>query len=52
MSLNQIDTYGSDGEIKLLLGQPTDSGGDGVTDILASELKSVGHISFFYRIVH
>ena len=52
MSLNQIDAYQYDGERTLLLGQTTDSGGGGVTESLASEIKNVGGISFFYRIVN
>ena len=47
VSLNRIDTYPSDGGRTLLLGQTTDSGGGGVTEILASELKNIGRISFF-----
>ena len=52
MSLNQIGTYQSDGGITLLLGNKTDSGGGGVIESLFSELKNVGRISFFYRIVN
>ena len=47
MSLNQIDTYPSDGGRTLLLGHTTDSGGGGVTESLVSELKNIGRISFF-----
>ena len=52
MSLNQIYTYWSDGGRTLLLGQTIDSGGGGVTESLASELKNIGRISFFYCIVN
>ena len=52
MSLNQVDTDQSDGGRKFLFGQTTDSGGGVVTESLASELKNVGSISFFYRIVN
>ena len=52
MSLNQIDTHRSDGVITIILEQTTDSGGGGVTESLASELRNVGHISFFYPIVN
>ena len=48
VSLNQIDTYWYDGERTILLGQTTDSGGGGVTEILAVELKNVGKFNFFF----
>ena len=37
---------------KNLLGQTKESGGGGVTESLASELKNIGRISFFYCIVN
>ena len=46
--LNQTDTYRSDRGRELLLGQTTDSGGGGLTENFASELRNVGRISFFY----
>ena len=52
MSLNQIYIYQYDGKITLLLGHTTDSGGGGVTESLASELKNIGRISFLYIIVN
>ena len=52
MSLHQIDTYRSYGGITLIIGQTTDSGDVVVTEILSSELKNVGRIIFFYRIVN
>ena len=52
VSLNQIDTYRSDGVITLLLGQTSDSGCCGVKESLASELKNIGCISFFYCITN
>ena len=52
MSLNKINTYWPDGGRKILLGNTTDSDGGGVTESLVSELKNVGRISFFYRIVN
>ena len=52
VSLNHIDTYQYDGEITLIIGQTTDSGGGGVTERLDGELKNVGRISFFYHIVN
>ena len=52
VSLNQIDTYCSDGGITRLLVHKTDSVGGGVTESLAIELTNVGRISFFYRIAN
>ena len=52
VSLNQIDTYQSDGGRKFLLGQTTDSGVGGVAERLSSELKNVSHVSFFYHILN
>ena len=52
MSLNHIDTYRSDGGIIILLVQTAAYGGCGVTDSLASELKNVISISYFYSIVN
>ena len=46
VSLNQIDTYRSDGVRTLLHGKTPDSGGGGVTEILAIKLKNVDRISF------
>ena len=52
VSLNHVDIFRSDWVITLLLGQTTDSGGGGVTKILASELKNVVRISFLCSIVN
>ena len=52
MSLNQIDSYRSSGGIKNLPGKTIGYGGGVVTDILSSELKNYGRISFFYLIVN
>ena len=52
VSLNQIGTYWCDGGRTLLIGYKTDSGGGGVTESLASELKNVGRIRFLYRIAN
>ena len=52
MSLNQIGTYRYYGGRTLLLGQTTDSIGGVVTESLASELKNIVRISFFYHIVN
>ena len=50
MSLNQIDTYQSEVGTTLLLGKTTDSFGSGVKEILASSIKDIGRIIFFYLI--
>ena len=50
VSLNQIDTYRSDGGRILLLGRTTYYGGGRVTERLSIELKTFGCISFFYSI--
>ena len=50
--LNYIDTYRYDGLRNIILGQTTSSGGGGVTESLSSELKNVGCIIFFCRIVN
>ena len=47
VSLNQIDTYQSDGGRKFLFVQTKDSGVGGVAERLSSELKNVSHVSFF-----
>ena len=52
MSLNQVGTYWSGGGRTLLLGKTTDYAGGVVTESLASELKNVGHINFFYCIIN
>ena len=52
VSLHQIYTYRSKGGRTLIFGQTIYSSSGGVTDRLASELKSFGRISFFYRIVN
>ena len=52
MSLIQIYTYRSDGGRQIILGQKKDSGGGGLKESLASELKNIGHMSFFYCIVN
>ena len=52
VSLNQIDTYRSDGVKIIILGQTKDYGGGGVIESLVSELKNVGPVSFFYHIVN
>ena len=49
MSLNQIDTYRYDGGITIILGKTTDSGGGGVTESLASEIKML--VALFSSIV-
>ena len=52
VSLNQIDTYHNDGGRKILLVNTEDSGGGGVIESLAIELKNIGCISFFCSIVN
>ena len=52
VSLNRIDNFRSDGGRTRLLGHTTDSGGGGVTESFASEIKSIGRISFLYRIIN
>ena len=52
VSLNHIDTYRYNGEIPLLLGKTTDSGGGGVTESLSSEKKNIVRIILFYCIVN
>ena len=52
VSLNQIGICRSDGVRTLLIGQTTYSGGGGVIDNLASELKNASCINFFYCIIY
>ena len=49
MSLNHNYTYWSDGGRKILIGHTTDSGGGGVTESLASEIKML--VALFSSIV-
>ena len=52
MSLNHIYTYWYDRVRTLLLGKIIDSDGGVVTASLASELKYIDRISFFYLIIN
>ena len=52
MSLSHIDTYTSNGEIALLIGQKNYYGGGEVTEILAGEIKNFGRICVLYHILN